>query len=303
MTSFTLDYGTEPLYIGYDGILTDGLFDGAIDEVRIWNATLDEVTLRQWMHREVNSSHPDYANLVGYWKLNEGSSNTAYDASDNGNNGTLYGGINWASSSAPINNLTTHRNDIAALWENRPSTATDGFATGLDIADVDFLNDVGDDIVFGHNNAAFANVTSGLPEGIDKRWSRIWELAVTNVSPASQYVDLIFDISDAGGQGSFSELGTYFLLKRAAGSSDPFTTVEVYSSSVAADQLTFRVDVTNLGSEFTLGATAGSPTAVIISKFAVRRTDSVIPLAGIFALSVFSIPLIRYWRRSRGTHA
>jgi hypothetical protein len=259
-TGFPLDLDTLPLYFGRTGESWDGYFNGQIDEVRIWNATLDQTTIRQWMHREVDGAHPNYGNLVGYWKLNDGSGQTVYDATTNHNDGTLGASSGsgsddptWVTSTAPINNLTTHRSDITAMWANRISTASDGFTTGLDIANVSFLNTTGDDIVFGHNNAAFATVTTSLPIGVDKRWARVWELAVTDLITSGGDVDLTFDISDAGGQGNFSTAGAYFLLKRDTGSSADFTTAPVVSSSVSGDQITFRVNVNNLGSEFTLG--------------------------------------------------
>jgi Concanavalin A-like lectin/glucanases superfamily len=263
-TGYSLDYAALPLYFGRtnaSGGGWEGFFNGQIDEVRIWNTTLTQTTIRQWMHREVSDSHPNYGNLVGYWKLNEGSGQTVYDATANDNDGTLGSSSGsgsddptWVTSTAPINNLTTHQNDITAMWAGRTSTAADGFATGLEIADVSFLNATGDDIVFGHNNAAFANVTTSLPTGVGLRWARVWELAATDLIPAGGIVDLTFDISDAGGQGNFTS-GTYFLLKRDAGSSADFTTVPVSTTVVSGDQLTFRVDVNNLASEFTLGAT------------------------------------------------
>lgn len=54
------------------------------------------------------------------------------------------------------------------------------------------------------------------------------------------------------------------MLKRAAGSNDDFAIVVEANASAPGDQdrLTFTVDVSYLGSEFTLGATEASPTAV-----------------------------------------
>ncbi len=70
-------------------------FIGSIDEVRFWNKTLTPTEITQNMFAEFCS--PD-SNLVAYYKLNEGiaggsnsGSNTTYDASGNGNNGTLQG--------------------------------------------------------------------------------------------------------------------------------------------------------------------------------------------------------------------
>jgi hypothetical protein len=50
-----------------------GFFDGRVDEVRVWGATLDGATVAEWMHSHVTPDHPDYAALVASWRLDEGS--------------------------------------------------------------------------------------------------------------------------------------------------------------------------------------------------------------------------------------
>ena len=159
-----------------------------------------------------------------------------------------------------------YQNAIAALIYNRQtSPASSG---GLTIANSAFLNDAGDWIVFGNNNAAFAIAADALPAGVDKRWARIWQLDVHDASSNGGAVTLTFDISDAGGNAGapFSPSRTYFLLKRPTGSTGNFSVVTVVGWSVSGDQLTFTVNASNLGSEFTLGATAGSPTAVTLQE-------------------------------------
>jgi hypothetical protein len=153
------------------------------------------------------------------------------------------------------------QNDIAAIITARRTTpASSG---GLTIANSTFLNDSDDGIIFGHNGASFANLTENLPSGVAKRWARVWDLDVHDGAGTSDgNVTLTFDISDAGGSGNFSDGGVYYLLKRPTGSSDDFTTVTVEGYSVNGDQLTFTIQSNYLGSEFTLGAAEGSPTAL-----------------------------------------
>ena len=66
-----------------------GNFYGTIDEVRIWDVALSEATIREWMCKKVDSSHPQWSHLKGYWRLDEGSGTTAYDQTANDNDGTL----------------------------------------------------------------------------------------------------------------------------------------------------------------------------------------------------------------------
>ena len=83
-------------------------FDGLIDEVRIYNyaRTPDEIRLDYnagYSARFGPSTDCDSdpgscmtKGLVGYWSFDEGSGNIAYDASGNGNHGTLINGPKWS---------------------------------------------------------------------------------------------------------------------------------------------------------------------------------------------------------------
>lgn len=187
--------------------------------------------------------------------------------------------------------LPAYENGLAALiTTHRPDPAS---SDGLRIANSSFLNDAGDGIIFGHNNAAFSTLTTNLPGGVDKRWARLWQLDVNDgAGTVGGRVTLTFDISDAGGTGSFASSGTYFLLKRAAGSTDNFTSVPLVDTTVSGDQITFTVDVSNLGSEFTLGATASSPTAVRVQSLSARggfALTDVLMSGGLLALGVMIV--------------
>ncbi|NJN78200.1 MAG: LamG domain-containing protein [Saprospiraceae bacterium] len=86
---------TTNLTIGYG--LNNTYFDGLMDEVRIWNTTLSAATIQNWMHRTVDVSHPNYANLDLYYPLNEGSGSGITDFSINGNHGAIQNGDVWKS--------------------------------------------------------------------------------------------------------------------------------------------------------------------------------------------------------------
>jgi hypothetical protein len=78
------------------------LFDGEIDEVRIWNQGLSAATLRGWMCQKVDNSHPNYANLVGYWNMDDGTGNTLTGSGGTTINGNLTNGPTWGTSGAAI---------------------------------------------------------------------------------------------------------------------------------------------------------------------------------------------------------
>ena len=61
--------------------------DGQVDEVSLWNLALTEQQVQDYMYADLTGEE----GLVGYWKLNEGTGSTAYDSSDEGNHGQIYG--------------------------------------------------------------------------------------------------------------------------------------------------------------------------------------------------------------------
>ncbi len=45
------------------------VLDGELDEIRLWSTALSLETIQDWMHQEINSGHPEYAQLISYWNL------------------------------------------------------------------------------------------------------------------------------------------------------------------------------------------------------------------------------------------
>jgi hypothetical protein len=74
-------------------------FEGAIDEVRIWNVARSKEEIRANMHRRLEGNE---AGLVGYWNFDEGQGQIVYDLSAKGNEGYLRHGPVWVDSDAPI---------------------------------------------------------------------------------------------------------------------------------------------------------------------------------------------------------
>lgn len=80
----------EGLFFGAD-IENDFNFSGAIAEVRVWDAIINESTINSWFCNRLDDTHPNNDNLIGYWKLNEDSDDTAIDSSIHTNNGDVVG--------------------------------------------------------------------------------------------------------------------------------------------------------------------------------------------------------------------
>ena len=82
----------------YDGTgsTASDFFDGKIDEVAVWNVALDAAAVTalynsgNGLNASANSGNYDNsADLIGYWKFNEGTGSTLTDSTSNSNNGTL----------------------------------------------------------------------------------------------------------------------------------------------------------------------------------------------------------------------
>jgi hypothetical protein len=76
-------------------------FDGKLDEVRVWNTTLTQTEIRDWMCKKVTSAHPSYCNLESYYRFDE-NSGTALTDYAGGNDGTLINGPTYTLSEAPV---------------------------------------------------------------------------------------------------------------------------------------------------------------------------------------------------------
>ncbi|MDB4286219.1 T9SS type A sorting domain-containing protein [bacterium] len=101
-------------------------FDGKIDEVRIWDTHLSESTLRNWMCRKLNSTHPYDTSLVLNLRMDEGAGLTTADQSSNTFTATINSGAPWLTSGAALGDMSW--NDYAA-----PMTLMDFPATNLGV--------------------------------------------------------------------------------------------------------------------------------------------------------------------------
>jgi hypothetical protein len=97
-------------------------FNGSIEEVRVWSTSLSQVVIQQWINRNITSSHPNFANLQGYWKFDEGAGVSTADASGNGNTGTLINSPIWIPSTVSIDLNTFYRDADNDGFGNPTST-------------------------------------------------------------------------------------------------------------------------------------------------------------------------------------
>ena len=98
---------TLPLQLGKLDWGTTGFYmTGRLDEIRLWDVALSQTEINNWMCIPIDLTHPNYNNLMGYWRLNDGQGTIAYDQTANGNNGTLMGGTQWQISTTCFGSTT-----------------------------------------------------------------------------------------------------------------------------------------------------------------------------------------------------
>ncbi|MCB0734433.1 MAG: T9SS type A sorting domain-containing protein [Flavobacteriales bacterium] len=83
-------------------------FDGKIDEVRVWSIDLEEKAIQDYMCRKVTKSHPNFNNLAGYWKLDEGTGTSAKDETGNATKNGLANTPTWVTSGAAIGDYSVY---------------------------------------------------------------------------------------------------------------------------------------------------------------------------------------------------
>lgn len=92
-----------PFAVGQDGTLAyPANVNGNIAEVRVWNKALSEASIFNYTCSSVTSSHPDYANLIGYWKGDNGSGNVFTDSSSKNVSLSFPNTPTWTTSTATL---------------------------------------------------------------------------------------------------------------------------------------------------------------------------------------------------------
>ncbi|HXB59359.1 MAG TPA: choice-of-anchor Q domain-containing protein [Candidatus Acidoferrales bacterium] len=155
------DSATSPLYLGRQGTVCDcNFFNGKISEVRIWNY----VRSASQIQADMNFSSGSQPGLLAYYHLDEGGGTNAYDASGNGNTGTLENGASWSNSGPLLISVVTNTADSGpGTLRSAIASAANGqfitFALNLSGATIYLLSTL-------TNNTSLTIDASALPGGI-----------------------------------------------------------------------------------------------------------------------------------------
>ena len=113
------------------GSINSYLVVGNLQEFRIWNAALPAFALLQWQNSRITSAHPNFANLICEYKMDENTGMTLTDSSSNGYNLTFGTGATWATgitigntptsfmvNTGSFTGWTQRSGGMSAVWNN-----------------------------------------------------------------------------------------------------------------------------------------------------------------------------------------
>lgn len=110
----------------FDG--SEYMFDGIIDDVRIWSIAKTQAQIQANMHTSLQGNEPG---LVGYWRFNEGEGQAVHDASPFGNHGQR-GHSSGADAADPVWVLANRNNGDGSCGIPLPAAAAYGNIPGGD---------------------------------------------------------------------------------------------------------------------------------------------------------------------------
>ncbi|MCH7952238.1 laminin G domain-containing protein, partial [Patescibacteria group bacterium] len=117
-THTTLTANNNNLRIG-SSVSNDEYWYGLIDEVRVWDDARTATEIKDNMYTQIE---PTYANLIGYWRLNENTGTTAHDETSNDNDGTITAAL-WRTGYVP--DFYNEAEGVETILMNAPDNALD----------------------------------------------------------------------------------------------------------------------------------------------------------------------------------
>jgi hypothetical protein len=137
-------------------------YEGKIDQVSIWNIALSQQEIQNYMNC---SPQGNEVGLVGCWNFEEGSGNTAYDQTSNGNDGIINGATYDTNVPAQSCSLTNANGcDSIAILNLTILNSSAGTDTRTECSSYTWID--GNTYTANNNNATF-NIIGGAASGCD----------------------------------------------------------------------------------------------------------------------------------------
>ncbi|WP_029275034.1 alkaline phosphatase family protein [Pedobacter borealis] len=133
----------QPLQIGWRNVDNNAPIDFYAANLTYFNTALDATTIKNNIALKDITKHPNYANLIGFWPLDEGSEGTIFNKALTGYNMQLAGQYVWTSLASDYPPGTTSEPITSSL--SIPSTVSDVSALTLYWMKINILSDFGFD--------------------------------------------------------------------------------------------------------------------------------------------------------------
>jgi len=101
-TGKTMPINIDSFKLMSNGAGNNNFWNGKLKELRIFNKEISETTIQNWIHKRLNSNHPNYTNLLAYYPFDEGSGNVANDNSSYALQANFNGNVKWRTNGEEI---------------------------------------------------------------------------------------------------------------------------------------------------------------------------------------------------------
>ena len=180
-------------------------FNGNIDNIQIWNTALSQTEIQSYMNCEPTG---DEEGLVGYWNFNEGTGDTVYDISGNGNHGVINGAT--FSEDVPDNNCIEGCVDTLAVNYSDTATVDDGSCISQEEYILDSLNNVIDEATTSLSSLQQALDTWNTTIDLDAGWNMFGygcPNPIDVIEGLSNHTEIILLVKDNNGSVYMPEFG------------------------------------------------------------------------------------------------
>ena len=199
----------ENFYIGSRGGSTR-YFNGTIDEVRIYNRALSTEEIRY---------HYNRGGPCAEYKFNEGTGTTAYDTTDNNNNGTWNGtGTHWATGKfGSAGQFADASGDYVSIANNISNARTISFWTNLDTTTESIISGDGTGITVSAGVMSYGAWDNCFVDGVDTDTiTTNWHYVVLTSTSDVSLTSIKLGYTDGGLDGKLDDVKIY-AYERTAG--------------------------------------------------------------------------------------
>lgn len=209
----------------------DASMKAKIDELRWWEVVLEADVILQYANQAVSNNHPNYDNLLNYYKFDEGSGNTCYDSKGT-LNGTIYGAVYYID--------TDHDAGVSKLVapENTPDNYSSAEPIVVRVKNFGY-EDINEDFTVAYSLDGILQETITIP-------------ASTTPFLSNQTIDLEFMPIDMNTSGSYDFQFYSSLPNDENMNNDTLTKTLVSNSNVVGNISNFEVDTNTV--EITCGS-------------------------------------------------